>query len=203
MAAAAAIISIGATLASTAMTLVGGMQAANAQKDAGSLEQASRERMAKQLELSGQGELASAQRRALEVQRQTRLVQSQLQARAASQGAGATDPTVVQLGEDISARGEYQNLLTMWEGKNSMNDSYEQARAQRFAGEVAQISAKNQAKATMLASVGGALSSVGRMASSFQTGGSTTGTSTGLGSLATTASSGPLVLPSAPRSSYG
>jgi len=77
---------------------------------------ASLDYQAKVARQKGAQEEASAQRQALDTARKTQLAQSTLQARAAGSGAGASDPTVIDLASDIAGRGKYQGLLQQSEG---------------------------------------------------------------------------------------
>jgi hypothetical protein len=81
---------------------------------------------------------ASSQRQMMERQRQTALVQSQLQASAADSGAGAQDPTVLNLGGAIEARGEEQALTDLYNGENTARGLEDSAKAKRASGSAAQ-----------------------------------------------------------------
>lgn len=77
---------------------------------------------------------AASQRQAEETRRQTGYVLSRAQALAASSGAGATDPTVVNLEGNIAGRGEYNALTQLYEGNISEGNLNSQAEAARNAG---------------------------------------------------------------------
>ncbi|PXA06181.1 hypothetical protein DD900_13220, partial [Staphylococcus pseudintermedius] len=81
---------------------------------AGANAKASANSQAAQMDQQATQARASSQRTMMEHQRQTGLVQSQLQARAAASGAGAQDETVIKLGSDIAGRGEEQALMDLY-----------------------------------------------------------------------------------------
>lgn len=108
---------------------------------------------AAQMEQQANQARASSQRTMLEHQRQTGMVQSQLQSRAAASGAGATDDTVVKLGSDIAGRGEEQALMDLYNGENTARGLEDQAQATRLQGRAA--------------ARGGIMSAAGTLASGF------------------------------------
>lgn len=62
-------------------------------------------------------ERASAQRDAMEQQRQARLLESRALAVAAASGGGASDPTVVNTIANIAGEGEYRALTALYNGE--------------------------------------------------------------------------------------
>ena len=76
-------------------------------------------------------ERASSQREAIEERRQSRLVQSRGLAVAAASGAGADDPTVVNLLANLEGEGEYRALTALYEGNERAIGMEDQARARR------------------------------------------------------------------------
>lgn len=64
---------------------------------------------------------ASSQRAAAVEQRKSAYIQSRAQAIAASSGAGAQDPTVVNTIGDIAGEGEYRALTSLYEGNSRAN----------------------------------------------------------------------------------
>lgn len=80
-------------------------------------------------EEAGQTE-AAAQRTALAQDKVASLVESRAKAVAAASGAGATDPTVINLVSRISAEGALRSLTSIYEGE-------ERARKLRISGDLA------------------------------------------------------------------
>lgn len=105
---------------------------------------------ADQLDNNAKQERATGQRNALEARRESRLAQSTLQARAASSGGGATDPTVLDLAAGLAGRGEYQSLLAMASGENAAVGLEEQARGNRITGESIVAGGQGARKASVL-----------------------------------------------------
>lgn len=138
------------TAVSAAGTLAGGAAAA----DAGRARQASEEYQAKQYEQNALTARAEAQRQSFEKQRQTSLLQSTLQARAAAGGGSASDPGIVKLGEEIASRGEYESLMEMFKGENRARGLEDQATASRMTGEAALAEGKAKQKASYLSAAG-------------------------------------------------
>lgn len=92
---------------------------------------------AKQLERRAGSERASSQRSAAEQKREARLVQSRALALAASSGAGASDPTIVNMMADIEGEGEYRALTELYVGEERARGDEAAAKARRREGKVA------------------------------------------------------------------
>lgn len=71
---------------------------------------------------------ASSQRAAFEERRRAKLAESRVRAVAAASGAGATDPTVLNIMGDLSAEGEYRALTRMYEGETEAQSKEYQAK---------------------------------------------------------------------------
>jgi len=97
---------------------------------------------------------AMGQRQMEEQRRQTRLVQSTLQARAAASGVDATSPSVLNLSGNIAKRGEYNALMSLSEGQNQAAGLYNQGEAAKYQGEITQQSDTLSAAGTMASGVG-------------------------------------------------
>ena len=90
---------------------------------------------AKQQEMAGNEAFASSQRDAEEKRKEAWLVQSRQQALAASSGAGATDPTIVQLMEDTAGQGEYNAQTAQYVGENRKRGLFDSAMGTRMTGQ--------------------------------------------------------------------
>src|SRR3546814_19253939 len=93
--------------------------------------------------------------------RRERLVQSNLIASAAASGAGASDPTILDLQGDIAAEGEYRALTALYQGEERARSMETQARLRPLegaqvakAGRSANSGAKIGAFAPVLSSAG-------------------------------------------------
>lgn len=129
---------------------------------------------AAQLEVQAGAQRAMSQREAMEQRRQARLTSSRGLAVAAASGAGADDPTVVNLLADIEGEGEYRALTALYNGE-------EQARADESQAAAYRKAAKNAKTAGLLKAGGTILSAGSSMAGRF--GGSSVASG---GSLSTT-----------------
>ncbi len=119
-----------AELAVMAVGMAGDYMAGRAEKKAAISD-------AKQLQYRAGQTRASAQRAAGEERRDARYLSSRARAVAAASGAGASDPTVVNLLADIEAEGEYNALARMYEGEESARGDQYAARARRSEGNAA------------------------------------------------------------------
>lgn len=138
-------------------TIMGGQAAAQAGESA----QGSANFRAKQEDMAAQQSRAAAQRMALDKGRETTLLQSKLQARAAASGGGADDPGVLNLAGDIAARGEYDSLMAMFTGEDKARGLEDQAMASRISGEAAAAEGRAKRDASYLSAAGTIIGSAG------------------------------------------
>ena len=99
--------------------------------------------------IAGQSRAAS-QREAAERRRSSRYAQSRVQALAAASGAGASDPTVVNLISELAGEGEYGALAAMYEGEDRAGGLELAGRASRRQGDAAMSASVVQAGSTLL-----------------------------------------------------
>jgi hypothetical protein len=151
------------TGASAAISALGTIAGGNAAEAAGKAANASAQFQAKQQEMAALESRATAQRAQFEKQRETQLVQSKLQARAASSGGGADDPTVLGLVGDIGARGEYESLMEMYKGENRARGLEDAAMSSRMSGEAALAEGQAKRKAASLSALGTIIGGAGSM----------------------------------------
>lgn len=155
----AGVISAVAGVAGTLVSMQGAQAAAQSQKQAKEFEAAQRQQQA-------QESRAAAQRQALEHVRQGNIAQSSLQARAAASGAGASDETVIGLGEDLGGRSEYQRLMDIYTGENRARGYQDMATAARMEGDAALTAGKYRATGTLLSGIGSFADSAGKFGKS-------------------------------------
>ena len=93
---------------------------------------------AKQAEVNAGQERASAQRASIEDIRQLRVAQSRGQAVAAASGAGALDPSVMDIMGDLETQGQYKAATALYQGEDSARNLENQATLDRFSGKNAQ-----------------------------------------------------------------
>lgn len=82
-----------------------------------------------QLRNQANADSAAAQRSAINSRKQAEYAMSRGQALAAASGAGATDPTVVNLLSGIAGEGEYRALTSLYEGDTAAGNANAQATA--------------------------------------------------------------------------
>jgi hypothetical protein len=97
---------------------------------------------------------ATAQRQMMEQQRETRLVQSTLTARAAGSGASASAPSVISLGSQIAGRGEYNALMSLSQGENQAAGLTSMGRAAAYGGSIAEEGSRYAAVGTLAGGAG-------------------------------------------------
>lgn len=109
---------------------------------------------AKQLDRKAGSTRATSQRSANEELRQSRLVGSRALALAAASGAGASDPTVMNLIASIAGEGQYRSLTELYNGNTEAVGYEDQADANRRAAKAVKTAGYVGAGATILGGVG-------------------------------------------------
>lgn len=132
-------LAVAATLVSAAGTIMSG----NAARGAANYQAVQYEQQAGQ-------ERAASQRQAIEARRQAGLANSTVQARAAASGAGATDPTVLDIESDNAGTGEYNALAALYSGEEKARGLEMQAGATRYQGQQARKASLFKAGGTLL-----------------------------------------------------
>lgn len=140
--------------ASTVVGAVGAIQQGQAQQ-----QQAQAQALA--LRNQANSDAAVGQRQAIEARRQTSYLVSRGQALAAASGAGATDPTVMNVLGQLSGEGEYHALTSLYEGGTRAGNAISGAQADINAGDAA-------ARAGVLKGVTTVLTGTTNIASKYQ-----------------------------------
>lgn len=128
---------------STILSAVGSAQQGRAQQRAANYQAAQYEQQAGQ-------ERASAQRAAIEEHRKATLAQSRALAVSAASGAGASDPTVMNIMGDLGSEGEYRALSALYEGEERARGLQMGAQAKRYEGATAKQAGNMRAASTIL-----------------------------------------------------
>jgi hypothetical protein len=115
--------------------------------------------------------LASSQRQAIDAGQQKDLVLSKIQAGAAATGGDTADDTVVNLAGQTEAKGEYQQLMDLFNGTSKFNALNDQANNDLVRGEN-QVNADNYRADTMqrqagLSAAGTIMGGMSSMASKY------------------------------------
>jgi hypothetical protein len=82
------------------------------------------------------GEIAAAQRRALDVEQRARLLRSSAVAQTAAGGVAAGAGSALTNEAQITARGRYQAGIDLWSGQNQATGLLNRAAAKRYTGEL-------------------------------------------------------------------
>jgi hypothetical protein len=131
---------------SAANTLVGGNYAAQA----GQMKQAEADFEAEQDVGNSAGDIAAAQRHAIDVAQNANLLRSSAVATAAADGVNAGAGSALTNQAQIAARGHYQAGLDLWSGRNQATGALNQATAKQYTGEMGLIGGEDTQNAASL-----------------------------------------------------
>ena len=126
-----ALLTAALSVAGTVISAIGAIQQGQAAKSAAEFEAA-------QLKQKAQVERAAGQRKAFAERRKGDLAQSTLLARAAAGGAGAADPTIINLGAGIEEESELQAYNEFFIANNRAAGMEDQAKAAIMTGKAKQ-----------------------------------------------------------------
>lgn len=115
-------LALAGTAASAAGTIISGQSQAAALEYQARQQQILAQWQADQLRVQARQELGIAAAKAREERRQAAIMQSNQLAIAASSGAGATNPTIINLMEETAAHGEYLAQGEMFTGRSRAAD---------------------------------------------------------------------------------
>lgn len=146
------------TVVSTALSVVGQISQANQAKKSADFEAA-------QLQEQASEATAASSRRAASDIRMGGLAQSRAQAVAAASGGSATDPTAVNIEQNISGQSEYNALTDLWSGSAEAAGLKTRANAVTASGENAQQAGYFGAFTTALSGAGSMFAKYGSMGS--------------------------------------
>jgi hypothetical protein len=118
------------TALSAANTIAGGSYAA----EAGQMKQAEANFEAAQDTENSAGEIAAAQRQALDANQKANLVRSSAVANAAAGGVNAGVGSALTNQAEIVGRGNYQAGMDLWQGQNRATGLLNQAAGKRYSG---------------------------------------------------------------------
>lgn len=142
-------------------TIAGAAVQAQGQRQAAASQKANLDYQAKHLEMQGKEEQAAAQHEMFQQRREKELALSALQARGAASGFETTDPTGLQIGEDIEKYGTLQEMMAAYGGRSRRAGLNAEAVGRRAEGAAAVQGAKSAAMGTIL---GGLTSGFSRFA---------------------------------------
>jgi hypothetical protein len=151
-------ISTLAPIVSGVGTIAGGLMQAQGQRQAAASQKANLDYQAKQLEMQGKEEQAAAQHEMFAKRREKDLALSALQSRGAASGFETTDPTGMQIGEDIAKYGTLQEMMAAYGGSSRRAGLNAEAVGRRAEGAAAVQGAKSAAMGTILGGLTGGFS---------------------------------------------
>ncbi len=100
-----------------------------------------------QLEVNAGQSIAASQRQAMELRRQTKLVESRAIAVAAAGGGGASDPTIIGLISKIHGEGAYRAGVALYQGEDAARSLRMKAAAVNYEGSIAADALESQGNA--------------------------------------------------------
>ena len=131
---------------SAANTLAGGAYAAQM----GRAKQAEANFEADQDVANAAGEIATAQRQAIDVNQRADLTRSSAVAQAAANGVNAGAGSALTNQAQIAARGRYQADMDLWSGQNQASGLMNRAAGKRYTGELDALAGKETQRASTL-----------------------------------------------------
>ena len=152
----------------------GARQASRAAMDNASREAQASVFVANQYTQQAGQEIAVAQRQAIEVRRQSQLLQSRALAVAAASGAGASDPTIIQLISQVSGEGAYRAAVALYDGEEKARQLRMKADASRYEAASAVASGEAQSSAYKLSAASSLLQGAGTLYTRYGMGGPAT-----------------------------
>lgn len=132
------------------LMVAGSVLSAKSQADQGAAANAMAKSEADQMGANALSSQAAAQRTALGERKQAGYAESRVQALAAGSGAGATDPTVLNIEGDIHKQGEFNALNALYNGDSRASQLNAGADIQRLTGQSAQKAGNIGALSTVL-----------------------------------------------------
>lgn len=158
--------------AGTVMSVAGQRQGARAAREIGQRRRVAAEFEAAQIEQASGQVIASAQRDAIEQERQSEMLQSRALALAAASGGGASDPTVQNLIAKTAANGAYRKSVALYQGEEKARQLRLAAVAKRTEGAIAEAGGETEGTTRDIGAFGTALQAGGSLYSKYGVGGS-------------------------------
>lgn len=129
---------------------IGAITTASAQRNAGKAAQNEADYEAQMANIQAGQEQAASQRTMLDKQREKELAQSTLQARAASSGGGALDPSVVNIMGDLESQGTLNEQNALYTGDSKAAALRQSAALKTYSGQVANANGQQASTATLV-----------------------------------------------------
>lgn len=153
---------------SAATSVIGAVRGSNAYKDYGNSQIQEANFRSLQLDREAKRAQAESQRDAIEARRKTAIQLSRAQALAAASGAGALDPSVLNLMIGITGEGEMAANNALYEGNERASNLRFQGDVSRYQGYLADKAARTSAKNTLFSGIATAgLNLAGTLASNY------------------------------------
>lgn len=152
---------------SPAMTVGGSAITAGSQIGSGIGARRAGDYQAAQDDINAGQQQAASQRTAYDVNRRATLLQSRVQAVAGASGAGATDPSVVDIVSRIAGEGAYRSQLALYQGNDAARALQMRGDAARFQGRQAQTAGYVNAFGTVLKGASTLFDKYGRKTAPF------------------------------------
>lgn len=152
---------------SPATTVGGTALGASSQIGAGIAARRAANYQAQQDDVNAGQQQAASQRTAYDVNRRATLLQSRVQAVAGASGAGASDPSVLDIVSRIAGEGAYRSQLALYQGDDAARALRMRGDAARFQGRQAQTAGFVNAFGTVLKGASTLFDKYGRKTAPF------------------------------------
>lgn len=149
----------------------GARQAGQAARDNAERQRVAAQFTAAQLEQQAGQSIAASQRQAAEQTRQATLLKSRALALAAASGAGASDPTIVNLMSRISGEGAYRSAVALYQGEEQARQSRLKAAGAIYEGDAAVAGGIDRQNAYNTSATASLLSGAGSLFARYGMGG--------------------------------
>lgn len=141
--------------------VAGTVMSATAARNEGIAQQQQADYQAAQMKIQAGQERAAAQRKALSALHEKDLVQSKAQANAAGSGAGALDPSVVDIMGDLEQQGQYNANVATYEGEDRGRNLESGAALKIYEGKQAKAAGNTKAIGALISGGSSLLSKYG------------------------------------------
>jgi hypothetical protein len=156
----------------TAVSVIGQLKQAQAQKNLAKQQEMIADSQAKAQEQAAGQERASSQRAAYNAQKEGELAKSRAQAISAATGAGALDPSIVNITGGIDEETSYRAQTALFEGEERGKGLEHQAAITRATGSLNAATSRAKAQQSMFGAAGTLIEGASDLYSKYSPGGS-------------------------------
>lgn len=157
-----------ATAIGGAASAAGTLAAGNFAKTAGEMQQQAKIFEAKQLTANSADEIAASQRKMLDTQEKTRLLEATATARAGASGVNAGVGSPLTDVAEIAQRGSYHAAMDLWQGESNATGLKNRATGAIYSGELDEAGGEEAQAGSYLSATGTLASTAGSMYKTYK-----------------------------------